>query len=185
MIKEHISFCEHDNQPATMTNVDAPFLDQWRLAAKDPDAVACSWLLAGGPTNILQSLEDHAVSPECNAPTDMCPQDLHRDIQAFRKYPGVEEAEITETEFFDHNHKGHVASFDTPEELGEFVEGNPILNKIGLVINVTTKTHRAILPRLFDATLRKLFLLSIVCSAGEAINFVLDYSDAFWQVPAS
>ena len=48
----------------------------------------------------------------------------------------------------------------------------------------TAKTQRVILPRLFDAVLRLLMLLSMVTSADEAIAaFVLDFSDAFWQIP--
>ena len=100
-------------------------------------------------------------------------------------------------------------SFDAPEELGDFVEGDKIFDKIELVIEtqnkvikarmildtkeswlkkVTTKTQRVILPRLLDAFLRMLFLLSLVCSAGEAISgIVLDYSDVFsaYGIPAT
>ena len=91
------------------------------------------------------------------------------------------------------------------DELATHVEGKPILNKTGLIIKtrngvtktrtildtkesgvkwITAKTQRVILPRLMDAVLRMLYLLSLVCSAGESVSsFVLDFSDAFWQIP--
>ena len=49
---------------------------------------------------------------------------------------------------------------------------------------VTVKTQRVILPRSFAAVLRMLLLLSMLCSYMESVSeFVLDYSDAFWQIP--
>ena len=40
------------------------------------------------------------------------------------------------------------------------------------------------LPRIFEAILKCLILLTMVNSPAEAVNgFVLDYTDAFWQVP--
>ena len=48
---------------------------------------------------------------------------------------------------------------------------------------MTAKAERVTQPRLFDATLRLLRLLAIVTSADTAvIAFVLDFSDAYWQI---
>ena len=52
---------------------------------------------------------------------------------------------------------------------------------------ITAKTQRVILPRLFDAVLTMLLLLSLNTDAGCALAtvgaFVLDFSEAFWQIP--
>ena len=104
-----------------------------------------------------------------------------------------------------HISKGHIASFDTIDDFRKFVKGDPVLSKLGLILKtrngttkarmildtkasgikyVTGKSQRVILPRLFDAVLRLLCLLSLAASAGGDISaFVFDFSDAFWQIP--
>ena len=102
--------------------------------------------------------------------------------------------------------KKRLAAFDTHEELAKFVGGKPVLNKPRLIVEtrndivkarmifdttesgvkwITAKTQRVILPRLLDAVLWMLFLHSLISSAmEEAVSaFVLDFSDAFWQIP--
>ena len=112
------------------------------------------------------------------------------------KLRGVEESCAEEAEMMDHLEKDH---------LSEYLQGKPILSKIGMITKVrngvtkirtildtkesgvtwiTSKTQRVILPRLMDAVLRMLFLLSVLNSPGETVgSFVLDFSDAFWQIP--
>ena len=90
------------------------------------------------------------------------------------------------------------------QELHEFVGGAPILNKIGLIVrerngevkkrmildtkqsglkHCAAKHERVLLPRLLDTIVQALNLQS-TCQQGEELDFfVLDYSDAFWQIP--
>ena len=52
------------------------------------------------------------------------------------------------------------------------------------VKHATQKTNRVTLPRIFEAILKCLILLTLVQSPQEMVNgFVLDYKDAFWQIP--
>ena len=54
------------------------------------------------------------------------------------------------------------------------------------VKHATWKTQRVILPRLFDAVLRLLALMAINYELGlpaAVESFVLDFTDAFWQIP--
>ena len=81
--------------------------------------------------------------------------------------------------------KGHLLAFDTYEQLQEYVGGKPVLRKLGLIVKtrngitkarmildtkesgvkwITAKTERVTLPRLFDAVMRLLFLLSMLHS---------------------
>ena len=98
-----------------------------------------------------------------------------------------------------------MVAFDTFEQLSGFVEGKPILNKIGLNIKtrngvtkartildakqscvkrMTAKVERVTLPRLFDAILRLLVLLGTVTSPDAAAKVcVLGFTDAYWQIP--
>jgi len=49
---------------------------------------------------------------------------------------------------------------------------------------MTAESERATLHRLFDAILRLLFLMATVSTPDVAVNaFVLDFSDAYWQIP--
>ena len=108
-----------------------------------------------------------------------------------------------------HIEKEHLVAFNTFEQLTGFVEGKPpqtpILNKIGLIAKtrngitkartildtkqsgvkkMTATSERVTLPRLFDAILRLLFLTAAVATPEVAVNaFVLDFSDAYWQIP--
>ena len=109
-----------------------------------------------------------------------------------------------------HVDEGHLAEFDSYQDMAELVGATPeepaIMNKLGLIIKerngvqsarlildtkesgvgkLTGEYQRVILPRLFDAVLRLLFLMS--CMTGDACqmveSFVLDFTQAFWQIP--
>ncbi len=117
----------------------------------------------------------------------------------------VEEHAVTEEELAGHVRKGYIASFDTHAALSEFVGGEPILNKLGLVLkvrngktkarmildtkesgikHVTSPSQRVILPKLLGAVLLMLFLIALSTgAAGSISSFVLDFSDPFWQIP--
>ena len=108
----------------------------------------------------------------------------------------------------NHIDKEHVAAFDTYPELAEYTGGTPILSKLGIIEKIrngvtsartildtkesgvkyiTAKTQRVILPRLFDAVFSLLLLLSMNTDMGCCLAtvgaFVLDFSEAFWQIP--
>jgi len=156
---------------------------------------------------ITEQLTDPGIFPQAVVPPYMGHESLQCDIQNFRNYKGVEESDITETELQGRLDKKHLAAFGSPEELREFVGGEPILSKLGLITKVrngvsksrmildtkeswvkhaTWKAQRVILPRLFDAVLRLLALMAISFQLGLPPNvesFVLDFTDAFWQIP--
>ena len=116
---------------------------------------------------------------------------------------------ITDKELTTHLGKGHIAAFETKAELAEYVGGPPpILNKLGLIIKIrngikkarmildtkasgvkaiTTQAQRINLPRLFDAILQILVLLTFAAASTisgiDVESFVLDFSDAYYQVP--
>ena len=205
LILEHIGPVDYDSTP--LTKVDAHLLRQWQRAASDPDYIAADWMVHGAPMGVTEQLRDPGIFPETIVPPYMGHDDLHCDVQQFKNYPGVEDSEITETELQGHLDKQHLAAFGSPEELEDFVGGKPILNKLGLITKVrngikksrmildtkqswvkhaTWKTQRVILPRLFDAVLRLLALMALGFDDGSVPHvesFVLDFTDAFWQIP--
>ena len=191
-------------QRSALTNVNGHLLGAWRKAAGDPDDQVETWLIEGGPAGIQFHILDPSIFPVCEKPADAEPLDMHRDSQHFRNYPGVEEQEITAQELQQHLDKGHIAAFDTEEELVAHVGEGHVLNKLGLIVKtrngitkarmildtkesgvkyITSQFQRVTLPRLFEAILA---LLVVASCATDAINveaFVLDFSDAYWQIP--
>ncbi len=145
------------------------------------------------------------IFPDCSAAAELSIESLSVDCDSFENYAGVEAHEVTEAELKQQMAKGHIAAFDTVAQLRAFVNGDPVLSKLGLIIKVrngkitvrmildttasgikyvTGKSQRVILPGLFDAVLRLLALLTESHkNGGEVGAFVLDFSDAFWQIP--
>ena len=156
---------------------------------------------------IIVAIDDPGIFPPAVVQPSMSHDSLHCDLENFRNYSGVEESEITETEIRSHLEKGHLVSFTSLDDLRKFVKGEPILNKLGLITKVrngvtktrmildtkeswvkhaTWKSQRVILPRLYDAVLRLLALMALYYKSGQLPSveaFVLDFTDAFWQVP--
>ena len=173
----------------------------------DPDNISAGWMISGAPMGITEQLKDPGIFPEAVVEPYMGHEELQCDLQNFRNYKGVEESEVTETEIQGHLDKGHLKTFIDFNELRNFVQGEPILNKLGLITKIrngvkksrmildtkeswvkhaTWKTQRIILPRLFDAVLRLLALMALYFDEGTiptVASFVLDFTDAFWQIP--
>ena len=140
---------------------------------------------------ILQMPQDPGgIFPDCSSPPDSDPSDLRCDADTFRNYAGVEANEVTEPELQSHIDSGHLAEFDTMQELNEFVGATPdepaILNKLGLIVKIrngikkarmildtkasgvkaiTTQAQRINLPRLFDSILQISVLLTFAAAS--------------------
>ena len=148
--------------------------------------------------------ESCGIFPEISGETPESPESLYTDHENFANYTGVDDDETAEREIKAHLQKGHLKSFSSLDELRSFLGEEPILNKIGLIVkskNGKTKTRmildtkvsnlkacsrkaqRVLLPRLLDAIVQGLENYS-KCEQDESLDwFVLDFSEAFWQVP--
>ena len=173
--------------------------------AKDPESEAANWGITGAPSGILHQPSDPGIFPDVTCPAELRPEELHADHSTFQNYPGVEEHVTTETEITGHMKPHHLDAFDSHEALSEYLGATPIYSKLGLIIRIrngiekarlildtkesgikriTAKTQRVILPRLMDAIMILLAMLSLCTQAGAQISaFVLDFSNAFWQIP--
>ena len=105
---------------------------------------------------------DRAIFPIVEVEPGMAYDSLHCDGANFKNYAGVEESEVTEKEIRAHLEKGHIISFDTLEDLGHFVKGEPILNKLGLI----TKVRNGISKTLYLAARSPPALGDPTCSGG-------------------
>ena len=183
------------------TNINASLLEAWRAKANDPDSEVAKWLYSGAPAGITIHPPSCGIFPEIGDSPDEPHEDVATDFCAFRNYAGVDDDTVAEEEIKHHIRKGHLKSFATIDELQTFLKGQaPILNKIGIVTKgikkrmildtaasrvkqCSAKNQRVLLPRLLDAILQGLQLFD-KCSPGEGMEwFVLDFVEAFWQVP--
>lgn len=198
------------NEKPSMSGIDADLLESWRAAAKDIDDQIFIWLPEGGPAGILHAPVGLGIFPDCPGPLGNNPADLQCDTDMFRNYPGVEEQAVIEEELQSLVDAKRLAGFDSLEELSDFVGATPespvIRNKTRFIVKIrngvskalmildtkqsgvkksTGKFQRVTLPRLFDAVIRLLLLTSFVIeTAADAVSAsVLDYTEAFWQVP--
>ena len=211
ILKRHTKHCWPADKPKGLSDVNTMQLEAWRKAAKHPDVESVGWLDDGGPAGIkCMPTDAGGIFPDCSAPALASTSEIRCDADLFRNYAGVEEHAVTEEELQLHIDAGHLAEFDSYEDLSKFVgateEDPAILSKLGLIIKerngvqkarmildtkesgvgrLSGKYQRVILPRLFDAIIRLLFLMS--CMEGEATHavlaFVLDFTQAFWQIP--
>ena len=133
------------------------------------------------------------------------PDTLSTEYETFANYAGVDEDGTAEKEVAEHLKRNHLKAFSSLDELRSYLNGaEPILNKIGLIVKTrngirkvrmildtkvsglkacSLKSQRVVLPRLLDAIVQAMHGYA-ACSEGEGMDwFVLDFSDAFWQVP--
>ena len=211
ILRRHTSHCMPTSRTNGLSSLDTQLLEGWRCAAKHPDSEVCTWLDDGGPAGIKFAPTDSGgIFPACDEPAAESITTLRCDANKFRNYHGVEEHPVTEEELQAHIDEGHLAEFDSYDELSAFVGGTPeepaILSKLGLIIKIKNgvekarlildtkesgvgsragKYQRVILPRLFDAILRMLYLMSCLGGAADTVlmAMVLDFTQAFWQLP--
>ena len=92
---------------------------------------------------ILHSPLNVGALPDCIDLAECGPDEIVCNAAPFKNDPGVEDQKITGDEMAKHIEKEHVVAFDTFEQLSVFVEGKPILNKMGLVIKTRNGVTKA------------------------------------------
>ena len=205
VIAEKVGYVGNQRTPVPYctTRINAELLESWRKKANDPDTAVCEWLLSGAPAGITMEPEACGIFPATDDSAEFDPEELMMDYRAFNNIAGVEEGETAERTVKAYLGKDYLKSFNTVQELQEFVgHASPILNKIGIISKkgkdrmildtkasrikqCSAKYQRVILPRLLDAIISALKLLA-TCKGHESLSFfVLDFTEAFWQIPLS
>jgi hypothetical protein len=191
--------------PHCTTLVNAALLEAWRLKANDPDSEAAKWLYSGAPAGISRTPVSCGIFPDIGDEPDLPHESLVTDFGSFKNYSGVDDDEVAAQEIAHHIKQGHLLPFSSLDDLTSFLGGEaPILNKIGIIsktrsgitkkrmildtnasnIKEASATYqRVLLPRLLDAIFQGLILFD-KCTPEEDMEwFVLDFTEAFWQVP--
>ncbi len=185
------------------TQVRAGLLGAWRLAAGDPDDQPELWLREGGPAGVRAFPEHRGVYPPVDDETPADPEEL---VTLFDEQVSAspDDEDFAQTMFRDYEAKGYVRGFDSADELATFLGEEPVLSRVHVLTkerlgktkrrlildckrsgltDASRKAERALLPRAVDVVDD---IMSLECDAdeGEGVQLlVLDFSDAFWQIP--
>jgi hypothetical protein len=187
------------------TPIRADLLESWQNEAHDPDTEIGPWLREGAPGGILNYPKPCGFFPEVVDESAIDLDELEAGTDMFENYAGIDDDTFASDEITKHIKAGHLLAADSIEELAQIVGGAPILNKVGIVVKeragivkrrlilntklsnvklASRKCQRVILPRLLDAVLRTLALMACITGLGLSIDLlVLDFTEAFWQIP--
>ena len=194
-----------DNEDC-VTTLRPQIFEYWAKAAKDPAVVLGKWLTSGAPGGINQFPPDDGVFPKAADPSTPCDslEFLHSDPETFVNYSGVEENDDVWKQLKAFVDARQLLSFDTYEEVCNYLKSKPILSKFGViskwkdgawkhriimdsnrsgVTGNSRRTHRLILPRATDAVSDALGLSMNLPPGHSLEQFILDFVDAFWIVP--
>ena len=116
-------------------------LAAWATMARDPAWKVCEWLFTGAPAGlerdytVLDGLFPRVLRPDESDNV----VDLETDYDSFTNYTGVEEDSDAADVIENYIRRKFLKSFSSLADTKKFVNGNPILNKLGLVVK--NKTH--------------------------------------------
>ena len=196
------------------TDIRGHLLTAWACAAKDPAARLCQWLFTGAPAGLERGFDDldglfPRVAPDEGDDIDT----LASDYESFSNYTGVDDDPDAAAVLEKYIQLDFLKRFRTLQEVKAFVGGNPILNKLGLVVRYKTntagqevkktriivdnkesgvtrvakRTHRSTLPRPANAVQSAMGLMDGNVKEEDLESYidllVADVSDAFWQIP--
>jgi hypothetical protein len=167
----------------------------------------CEWLWSGAPAGIEIQPDAGPIFPPVEEAQPESYDGLVSDLNTFRNYPGIEDDQSVETQLRDFCLKGYMTKCDTLQQVRALLGGrDPVLSKIGQIVKTrkgrtkrrmildikesgvgraTRKTYRVVLPRVTDAVRDGLESLSeVLPDDDETLEYlVLDFVDAFWQIP--
>ena len=188
------------------TDIRCQLLEAWRLKSGDPDSAVAKWLNDGSPAGIREHAEPCGIFPVADDDAELDAECLATSYGEFENYAGVENDEAAIEEIAKHLKAGHLKAYDSVAELAAALGEDPILSKIEVITRTragrtkkrvildtresllrwaSAKGQRVLLPRLLDAIMCILELLASPCADEDfAVSaFVLDFAEAFWQVP--
>ena len=126
------------------TPLRAEVMEAWGRATSDPDATTlASWLDKGAPLGISEPIVSNGVFPEVN-PSGTIPHATldHRTLEGWKNYPSAEEeAETLDELLCDYVEPGFCTVVSSAKEAREKLGGEPVLNKLGVLVKEKTDAH--------------------------------------------
>jgi hypothetical protein len=188
--------------------IRAGLLSAWASKAGDPGAAAAAWVRDGAPAGILSDPLLAGVFPLAElVPGDVLdPAALEHDLDGFTNYAGIDEDLDVRSQIEAFTAKGYLKEFACLAECTAYLGAPPLLSRFGAITKLrhgkvkkriildvkrsrvkecTRKVHRVPLPRVTDVAFDILdSLAKFGFEPGDGIELlVLDFSDAFWNIP--
>ena len=188
------------------TSIRGHLLHRWAEVVEDPARQVCAWCWEGAPAGIVLDPVLEGVFPRAQHAGLLTanPEELLTDLDAFTNFSSFENDDESVNEVLKYRDKGYLLEFNSQEELRAYLGAEPIVSKFAVlwkwrdgawkkrvildlkassVTACTRATHRVVLPRVSDAVQDVLELLWDQ-APGEGIEWaVLDFTDAFWNIP--
>ena len=186
------------------TDIDGPVLRAWATAAKDPAVHCVDWIdRTGSPAGISKEFQLDKIWPLQDDDHDEHLQ-LHTDFDEFINYAGFDKDEDAFQELMSFTKRQKLLSFKNLKECEQKLGRKPHLSRFGLLTRIrngkmkkrvildckqsglsrrTRRKYKVILPKVTDCV-RDVLILSTHKERDQAILvFVLDFIDAFWNIP--
>ena len=190
------------------TDIRGGLLEAWAVKAGDIGANTARWCKTGAPAGIEEDFELEGIFPVADPEDIENPDELECDPETFTNYDGFDDDQEAVEEILKFKDKQYLKEFDSLADLKTYFNGkDPILSRFGCITrtkngrlkkriildlkqsNITKCTKRkwrAILPRMMDLVADTLDLSCDLEAKEECIEFlVLDFVDAFWNIPLS
>ena len=194
------------------TPIRADILQRWGELAGDPGARLASWLKFGAPAGISMAMDelDTTFARGADAHQDISRQAIHPDsLHGWSPPASIVtnlECEAANKEIEQRLSSGHLVAFDSWEDVVSYLGAAPVVSeffviekvkngktKYRLIFNarksgvtkITRRSHVVELPRPTDAVFDCLELNKLLLPGEEIEFYVIDFSDAFWQIPSA
>ncbi len=187
------------------TSARGHLLHRWAVLANDPAAAVARWTWEGAPAGIDRDFKIlDGLFPVAEDNPEFMPEDLATDFDGFVNYSGIEEDDDLAEQMQGYADSGFVKVFRDLRSCSEYLGGKPVLSRLGCVVKerfgkikkrviVDSKQSgvsrtaslgfRSVLPRVLDLVFDTLELMSDLSITENIEYFVLDFVDAFWQLP--
>ena len=124
------------------TTIRYGLLRRWLQVANDPALSIAEWLSLGAPAGIECGFDDlDGIFPRVAKDDDeFDPAELSTDPDTFVNYTGVESDPAVDSVIKGYVTEGYLKPFHSLDEVRRFVNGDPVLTKVGAVTKDTGKT---------------------------------------------
>ena len=188
------------------TEIEAENLRAWATAAMDPGAACVDWLdKTGSPAGLEVDFDLHGIWPTADPTAQDDPDaDLASDFDGFVNYDGFDNDQECFNELWSFVERGKLKAFKNLEECREYLGAEPLLSRFGVLSRTkngrtkkriildckqsglskkTRREFKIMLPKLTDLVRDSLILAKDLQDNEEISFLILDFCDAFWNIP--
>ena len=188
------------------TEIKAHLLRAWANEAHEPAAHTVDWLdRTGTPAGLSTHFNLKGLWPDVPPGKEDDPSlDIETDFESFANYEGFDTDDDAFKELMGFVAQSKLRAYPSLAACKRDLGHEPVLSRFGLIVKTkngktkrriildckqsglskkTARRFRVILPRLTDAVRDVLILMANMMTDEQAEEFIIDFSDAFWNMP--